>query len=47
MLKAEPYTQKEADAASGIGAQAFYMAREEKKVLEAKEMKEREMEIEP
>ena len=31
MLKEEPYTQKEADAASGMGAQAFYLKREKAK----------------
>ncbi|KAF8250138.1 hypothetical protein K440DRAFT_173250 [Wilcoxina mikolae CBS 423.85] len=44
MLKEEPYSQKEADAAAGIGCASFYEAREQKRVDEEEE--ERKMEIE-
>ncbi|PUU75751.1 hypothetical protein B9Z19DRAFT_1089621 [Tuber borchii] len=34
LLKEEPYSQKEADAAAGIGTAAFYQASEDKKEQE-------------
>ncbi|KAF8541952.1 hypothetical protein BDD12DRAFT_730443 [Trichophaea hybrida] len=43
MLKEEPYSQKEADAAAGIGCASFYEAREQKRVDEEEQ---RKMEIE-
>ncbi|RPA98921.1 hypothetical protein L873DRAFT_1828352 [Choiromyces venosus 120613-1] len=46
LLKEEPYSQKEADAAAGIGAAAFYQALENKKEEEKVEQGMGAMEIE-
>lgn len=46
MLKDEPYTQKESDAASGVGCASFYEARELSKEQRRLDEEARKMEIE-
>jgi bud site selection protein 20 len=46
LLEQEPYSQKEADAAAGIGCADFYEARELRKEQKRMEEEQRKMEIE-
>ena len=46
MLKEEPYSQKEADAASGVGCASFYAARDARKEQQRRDEEARKMEIE-
>jgi bud site selection protein 20 len=47
LLKQEPYSQKEADAAAGIGCADFYDALERRKEQQRLDEEQRKMEIEP
>jgi bud site selection protein 20 len=46
MLKEEPYSQKEADAAAGTGCASFYEARELRAEQQRRDEEARKMEIE-
>jgi hypothetical protein len=46
MLKEEPYSQKESDAAAGTGCASFYEARELRAEQQRKDEEARKMEIE-
>ena len=46
MLREEPYSQKEADAAAGIGCSFFYEARDLRKEQQRLDEEARKMEIE-
>lgn len=46
LLKEEPYSQAEADAAAGLGGAAFYTAKEERKEAARLEEEGKKMEVE-
>lgn len=46
MLKEEPYSQKESDAASGVGTASFYLAKVAREQQQRVDEEQRKMEIE-